>query len=274
MADSSLTNLRAVFIGGGNMAEAMIKGMVRGGWAADRIRVAEPDPIRRSHLASTYGVDGSDDNRAEAADADMLILAVKPQVMPEVVPPLGEALAEGTLVMSIAAGIPMRRITAWLGREVPLIRVMPNTPALVGKGASAMAVGEGVSEAQTSAAQSILEGLGVVETVEEADLDAVTALSGSGPAYVFYLLEAMLEAADRLGLEPDVARRLALATVEGAACLAAETGLDPAELRAKVTSRGGTTEAAIRVLDDHRVHAAIRDAVVRAATRSRELAGG
>ncbi|MEA2069261.1 MAG: pyrroline-5-carboxylate reductase dimerization domain-containing protein, partial [Verrucomicrobiota bacterium] len=191
---------------------------------------------------------------------------------PEVWPEIEGALKPGALVVSIMAGVPSAKISG--GKPIRVVRVMPNTPSLVGEGAAGIAAGEFATDADLAIAEKLMGAVGATVVVQEGEIDAVTALSGSGPAYVFHLLEGMLEAADRMGLEKEVSRELALATVIGAAKLMQETGEDADALRKKVTSKGGTTEAAIHTMEERGVKDSIVAALLAAQARSRELANG
>ena len=263
---------RVVFIGAGNMAEALVRGLVGpGGRPPASVAVTDPRPERRAYFGETFGVGGAADNAAAVAGADVVVLAVKPQVMPEVLAGLAPALPHGATVLSIAAGIRCATIETALGGACAVVRSMPNTPALVGKGVTAIASGRWAREPQLAQAEALLRTVGEVVRVEEQLIDAVTAVSGSGPAYVFYLMEAMLEAAAGFGLAPDVARTLVHGTVAGAAALAAASAESPAELRARVTSKGGTTAAAVGVLDERAVRGALVEAVRAAQRRAAEL---
>lgn len=265
---------KVVFIGAGNMAEAIVSGMVAANFCApEKIIMTDVRPERLAELESEYGVSTSTDNSV-VKNAEIVLLAVKPQVMSEVLAGIAPVLRKETLIISIAAGIPTAKIEALLGGKRRVVRVMPNTPALVGQGASALATGENADEADLEVAESILGCVGVTVRVEEKEIDAVTALSGSGPAYVFYLLEGMLAAAEKMGLDSETARKLALQTVTGSARLMADSG-EPADvLRAKVTSKGGTTAAAVQVLDQADVKGSIVEALLAAQKRSVELSNG
>ncbi len=265
---------KVVFVGAGNMAEAIVSGMVTGGFCApEKIIMTDVRPERLDDLAKEYRVSTSTDNRV-VKNAEIVVLAVKPQLMTEVLVGIAPVLRAETLIISIAAGIPTAKIEAELGGKHRVVRVMPNTPALVGQGASAIVSGINADEADLEIAEAILNCVGLTVRVEENDLDAVTALSGSGPAYVFYLLEGLLAAAEKMGLDKETARKLALKTVEGAARLMDDSGEAADVLRAKVTSKGGTTEAAIRSLDSAGVKQAIVQALLAAQTRSIELSRG
>ena len=255
------------------MAEAIVAGIVekRIIEAAD-IFVTDISEERLTHFLTEYDVSTSDDNAYPVSLSDVVVLSVKPQVFPEVWPEIEAALRPETLVVSIMAGIPSAKIAN--GKPLRVVRVMPNTPALVGKGAAGIAAGEFATAEDLRLAEKLMGAVGETAIVEEGQIDAVTALSGSGPAYVFYLLEGMLEAAERMGLEKETARKLALATVAGAAELMKRTGEDAAALRRKVTSKGGTTAAAIQTLEERRAKEAVVAALLAAQKRSRELANG
>jgi len=268
----SLSGGKVVFIGAGNMAEALVKGIVsRGAVLPSRVIVTDVRGERLEHFARVFGVTPMEDNAAAAAEAGVLILAVKPQSMAEVLPGLRPALGRKALVVSIAAGKTTSWIEGHLGPGARLVRAMPNTPALVGAGATAICGGRTATAEDLGVAEALFATVGAVVRVDEETMDAVTAVSGSGPAYVFFLMEAMLESAARLGMEPSVARQLVVATVEGAARLMAGTETSPTVLRERVTSKGGTTAAAFEVLRKGRVFDAFVEAILAAQARSREL---
>jgi pyrroline-5-carboxylate reductase len=264
------------FIGGGNMARALIGGLVRRGTPPTAIRVGEPSEAVRASLERDFGCRTSADNDVAAAAADAIVMAVKPQEAARVVRALAPLLrAERPLIVSVAAGIEVRSLESWCGEGVPIVRAMPNRPALVGAGATGLYASAKVSRAGRSLAQSILQAVGAVVWLEsEKALDVVTALSGSGPAYCFLLAEQMMHAAIKLGLDPEAARILAVETLHGAGALAHAAGSgDLARLRAEVTSKGGTTEAALQVLDaESGLGRLVERAMDAAAQRSRELA--
>ena len=267
----SIMESKVVFVGAGNMAEAIVSGMVAAEFCApEKIVLTDIRPERLAGLEAEYGVRTSTDNRV-VQNAEIVVLAVKPQLMGEVLKGMAPVFRKETLVISIAAGIPAGKIEKVLGEGVRVVRVMPNTPALIGQGASALAAGSLADKADLGVAEAILGCVGLTVRVDEHQIDAVTALSGSGPAYVFYLLEAMLAAADEMGLEKEPARALALQTVEGAARLMKDSGEEAAELREKVTSKGGTTEAAIQSMDESGVKKAVVNALKAARARSVEL---
>lgn len=260
-----------VVVGGGVMGGALLAGALSGGWTPDRVRVVEPDEARGAALAAEHGVLAGREVAQLAAGAGVVLLAVKPAVVPTVLGALAPALAPGALVVSVAAGVPLAVYERLLPPGTPVVRVMPNTPALIGKGVAAIAPGAAAQEDHLVLAERLLAATGLVVRVAEKDLDAVTAISGSGPAYAFYLIDAMAEAGVLLGLTRDVALRLAVATVEGSAALAAATGDHPVVLRERVSSPGGTTVAAVAELDAHGVRAGVVAAARAAHHRSAEL---
>jgi pyrroline-5-carboxylate reductase len=258
------------FIGGGNMAVALIGGMLKRGYAAADIVVAEPVDTQRARLSHDFGV-VVEESAAEALRCDVVVLAVKPQVLRQVVS-AWPRLEPATCVLSIAAGIRAKDIGRWLHSHAAVVRAMPNTPALVGAGIAGLYAMPGVNPEQRRQAEAILAAVGgVVWVDDEAQIDAVTAISGSGPAYVFLFIEALDAAARELGLSPDTARSLALRTFHGAAELALQDGGEPADLRARVTSKGGTTERGVAALETHGVRQAIVAAAHAANARAREL---
>lgn len=259
------------FIGGGNMAEALIKGLLAQGHPAGRILVSDPSPVRQALLRDVHQITVLADNRAVAAGCRLLVLAIKPQMVPAVVPELAEVLAADHLVVSILAGTATATLERLLGGATRVVRAMPNTPALVGCGATAICAGRFAGAADLEAAGELFRSVGAVCTVDEAQMDAVTGLSGSGPAYVFSVIEALAEGGVREGLSYEVALELATRTVRGAAQLVAESGEDPAELRRKVCSPGGTTLAGLTALEDGDLKGTLIEAVARATRRSQEL---
>lgn len=268
-----LVGRRIAFLGAGNMAEALGQGLIRAGVPASAITVSDICAERIDHFRTRFDIAGLADNRELVRTADVMVLAVKPQGLDKVLAEVVGALPAAALVVSICAGIRTGRIEGALGGSCRVVRVMPNTPALVGAGAAAICGGRFATATDLDVVAAILGAVGLVVRVEESHMDAVTALSGSGPAYVCTLIEAMLEGADRLGLDPDTARQLVCKTVAGTARMVLETGVAPETLRRRVTSKGGTTEAALNVLDRGNVKTHLVDAVVAAHHRSRELAG-
>lgn len=264
------------FVGGGNMARALIGGLLRHDWPADRISVADPAASARNWLAAAFpGVRVLEDNLAAVAGADTWLLAVKPQSMQAVAGSLAEASrATCPLVISIAAGTRSEDLSAWLGSASPVIRCMPNRPAVIGAGITAMYARADMPAALRKRAESILGSAGECVWLEDESLmDAVTAVSGSGPAYVFLLIEMLESAAVAEGLDAPVARRLALQTVLGAARMASEGHEEPSVMRQQVTSPGGTTAAALAVLEGADIRGTFARAVRAATQRSRQLAG-
>ncbi len=262
------------FIGSGNMAEALIKGITAAKlYEPQSVFISDIRPERLDVLAKEYGVIPAKDNAALAGKVDILVLSIKPQNMTEALDSIKDTLGADTLVISIAAGIKTANITAVLG-EIAVVRVMPNTPALIGAGAAALFANE-KAKSQMQNALDIFSAVGVAVVVEDEDLiDAVTAVSGSGPAYFFLLMEQMIQAGRQLGLSGEVAKKLVLQTAKGAALLAVErdkAGETPAELRQKVTSPGGTTEAALKVFAQAKLSETIIAGITRARDRGREL---
>jgi len=241
---------RIAFIGAGNMAGALIGGLLADGMPPDQLIAADPDPHKRAALGSVSGIATVADNSEAVSTADTVVLAVKPQVLRDVVQALAGSLrGRSPLVLSIAAGIRCSSLQEWLGGVLPLVRAMPNTPAMIQTGATALFATPEVSVAQREQAETLLRAVGLTCWVDdEAAIDAVTALSGSGPAYHFLVMEAMESAATKLGLPPETARLLNLQTALGAARMALESSEPPEVLRQRVTSPGGTTEAALAVL--------------------------
>jgi len=264
------------FLGGGNMAEALIKGVTAANvYPPENILVSDIRPERLDLLEKEYGVKTTRANTELAAKVDILILSVKPQNMTEALQSIKDTFRADKLIISIAAGIKVTNIADVLG-DVAIVRVMPNTPALIGEGASALFAND-KAKPMLDKAKTIFSAVGQAVVVDNEDLiDAVTAVSGSGPAYYFLLMEEMIKAASELGLPENTARKLVLQTAKGAALLATEAdkkGESPAELRQKVTSPGGTTEAALKVFAEGKFGPLINAAIKRARDRSRELAG-
>lgn len=263
--------MKVTFVGGGNMANAMIGGLIKQGWTPAAITVVEIAAEARERLEAHLNVKTTSLVDAAAVAADCLVLAVKPQQMHEAAQALAPFL-RAQLVITIAAGIRVADLSRWLGGYSRIVRVMPNTPALVLAGVSGLYASPTATADDRAAAERILAAVGATIWLErEGDLDAVTAVSGSGPAYVFYFIEALEQAATELGLPSAAARKLALETFAGAAKLAHEASEAPGALRARVTSKGGTTERALLLLEADRVKDAISRAVRAAAERSREL---
>lgn len=258
------------FVGGGNMAGALIGGLLRSGQPASTICVVEPAPARRDRLAADFGVAAQAAADARLREAAIVVWAVKPQSFADAAPPCAPFVA-GALQLSVMAGVRSDAIARASGSE-RVVRAMPNTPALIGQGIAGLFATPAVDAAERAAVERLLAPTGATLWVaRETDLDAVTALSGSGPAYVFYLIEAMMAAAREMGLDDAQGRALAQATVAGAAALAMQSAEPPATLRAQVTSPGGTTHAAISALEAAGVGAAIVAAIRAAERRAREL---
>ena len=267
-------HITITFIGAGNMARSLIVGLLQDK-AQVALRVADPDQHQLDAIRQHWPEVMATTNNLEAIQgADVVVLAVKPQIMREVAQGLAAQVQRShPLIVSVAAGIRESALNGWLGGNLPLVRCMPNTPALVQAGATGLYANANVSEAQRSLAESILRAVGITLWFDEEDkLDAVTAVSGSGPAYFFLVMEAMQTAAEKLGIEAEDAKLLVIQTALGAARLALESGEQPAELRRKVTSKGGTTEAALKVLNEGGLPALFEQALAAAANRSRELA--
>lgn len=259
------------FLGFGNMGFAIAAGLLDTGvLTADRLLVYDPEPARMT-AAGEMGARVMETPASLAADSDTLVLAVKPQVWREAAAPAAAALRADARVISIMAGVTIARLRDAFGPEVRVVRVMPNTPAMVRAGAAGIAPGPGCGPVDVETARAIFEAVGAAEVVGEADLDAVTALSGSGPAYFFYLAECLAKAAEAEGLDPGVAARLAAQTALGAGRLLAESGETAATLRERVTSKGGTTFAALETFRARDFMGTVAAAVGAAAARSREL---
>ena len=269
-----MTDNTIAFIGGGNMARSLAGGLLNNGWHRDRLLVADPDSAARQTLEQVLEIATTDNNIEAARQADIVVLAVKPQILPKVAKELADTVREKRpLVISIAAGIRTSSLSGWLGKAVPLVRAMPNTAALIGSGATGLYAGNNVETELRNIAETILRTVGVVVWVDNEDLmDVVTALSGSGPAYFFLVMEALEAAAIKQGLGADTARLLTLETAFGAAKMALEDGAAPANLRQRVTSPGGTTEQAIQSFEDSNIRAMFEEALDAATRRSRELA--
>lgn len=263
--------MKIAFIGGGNMATALIAGLA-GPAGGVSLHVVDPNAEALERLAGQYGASTAASIDARVGTADLIVLAVKPQQMRDVALGLQPLLDAHSLVLSIAAGIRIADLSRWLGGHTRVVRAMPNTPALIAMGITGLVAGDGVDAAGRAAADQVMRAVGQTVWLEDESLiDPVTAVSGSGPAYVFYFLEAMQQAAREMGLDAEQARCLALATFTGAAQLAAQSG-DPVEvLRQRVTSKGGTTHAAITSMEQAGVKEAIVAAMKAAADRAREL---
>ena len=267
-------NIKAAFIGGGNMGGALIRGLIARGLPAQNVSVGEAHQQRRIALADELGVHVTADNREAIAGADVVVLAVKPQDMASTVQPLADVFAQRPpLVLSIAAGIRLADIAGWSGPSVAVVRAMPNRPALNNAGATALYARAGLSDKHRALAAEVLGAVGITVWVSDEDaIDVVTALSGSGPAYFFLLAELMTDAAVSLGLERASAQELAIQTLFGSGRMARDSDGDLARLRAEVTSKGGTTEAAVRSFDGANLRGIVAAALAAATDRGREMA--
>lgn len=266
--------MRIGFIGGGHMTSSLVGGLIKRGADPQDLHVADPVAAQLDRLRRAFNVQCTMDNVLAVHPAELVVLAVKPQDMAAAARSIaGELAARRRIVVSIAAGIRLADLARWLGGATPVVRTMPNRPALIGAGITAACAGAGVTAADREAVESVLSAVGpLVWLTGEAQLDAVTAVSGSGPAYFFLLIEALEEAGATLGLPRATARQLAVHTALGAGRMAVESGETPGRLREQVTSKGGTTAAALAVLENHGVRAAFAAAVAAAAQRSAELA--
>ena len=258
-------------LGAGVMGETVLSGLLRAGWHADQIVATDRRPERRRELTARYGIQMLENTEA-VAEAETVILVVKPQDMRDLLAEIAESLKPGALVVSLAAGVDTDFIESRLPEGVAVVRVMPNTPAQVDEGMAAISPGSHSTQDHLDRVTEILSATGRVITVPEQYQDAVTAISGTGPAYLFFVVEAMIEAGVHLGLPRDTATELVVQTMLGSAKLLRETGEHPTVLRERVTSPGGTTAAAVRQLEDHKVRAAFLVAMEAARDRSRELA--
>jgi pyrroline-5-carboxylate reductase len=269
-----MSNGHLAFLGGGNMGRALIGGLLRRGTRPEHICVGESFAPARDALSADFGIQATTDNAAAVEAASVVVVAVKPQIAGTVLAPLQPLLQRTRpLVISIAAGIRIAALESWCGAGVPVVRAMPNRPALVGAGATGLFAPASVASAHREVAEKVMQAVGeVVWVTTEDHLDVVTALSGSGPAYFFLLAELLTQGAIDLGLEPSAARRLAIATLHGAGQLAHAGDGDLARMRAEVTSKGGTTEAAVKSLESADLRGIIARALEAAARRSRELA--
>jgi pyrroline-5-carboxylate reductase len=267
------------FIGAGNMAEALIRGLVRGGHVpADRITASGPRRERLDELAKSYAIAITLDNREVARRASLVVLSVKPQILDKVLREVADQLQPGTLVVSIAAGVNTEAIEEVIERVVPegvrVVRAMPNTPALVGAGATAISPGKHASEADLATAKAMFDAVGISVVLDESHLDAVTGLSGSGPAYIFLILEALSDAGVKVGLSRRNAQRLAAQTVLGSAKMLLETDEHVGRLKDMVTSPGGTAIAGLHTLEEGGLRTTLINAVETATKRAKELGRG
>jgi len=262
------------FVGGGNMATSLVSGLIHAGWSGQQITVIDRNADKREQLAGQYGVNVAEAAQGDALDVDALVLAVKPQVMGDTVRALRAELDDRRpLILSVAAGITLSALRGWLGEDFAYVRTMPNTPSLLGVGATGLFADDRTTADQRQLADAIMKTAGITTWVErEALIDAVIATSGSGPAYFFAFMEAMHKGAIELGLSEDSARQLVLQTALGAARMAVESGDDPATLRAKVTSRGGTTAEALKHFSEGNLDGLVAGAMQAATRRADEMA--
>jgi pyrroline-5-carboxylate reductase len=268
-----MTPERITFIGGGNMASSLLGGLIADGYDPQSLTVSDPDASKRGALVERFGVRASANNRDALANADTAVLCVKPQVAHRVCREIAPAIIEqGTLLISIMAGVAEASLQAWIGRPVAVVRTMPNTPAMIQSGAIAMHASPQVSGDQRNRAETIMRACGLARWVaDEALINVATAVSGSGPAYFFRLMEAMEQAGVDLGLEPEDARLLTIQTALGAARMAIESDEPPQRLRERVTSPGGTTEQALAVLAEGGFGPLVERAITAAGARATEL---
>jgi len=266
---------RVAFIGCGNMGSALISGTLGSGLISkDKVLVTDIRPKRLEYIRKKEGVSTTENNREAVEKSDIIVLAVKPQVMERVLSEIKDVVTGDKVIISIAAGITTGFIEKALEREVPVVRVMPNTPILVKTGASGISPGKYVGEQEEAVAEQMMRRVGIVVKVPEEMLDAVTALSGSGPAYIFYIIESLIKAGMEMGLSEDDVRKLVGQTVLGAVKMVMDTGESPQVLRARVTSPGGTTETALKYLEEKGFQKILIAAVKEAAIRSKELSAG
>jgi len=264
--------LRIGFIGAGAMAEALVKGLLRSSnYSACDICVSDISELRLKHFLETYNVAGHKDNYRVAESCDIIILAVKPDKVKSVISEVKDRLGQDKLLITIAAGVSTAAVEDWAGKNIPVIRVMPNTPCLVGKGISAITAGRYCDCRHLETAKGIFNYVGETVDVPEVLMNAVTGVSGSGPAYIYLVMEAMIDAAVTIGVSRDVATSLVVNTVLGSAEMVAQTGMHPAVLKAQVVSPGGTTAAGLNELEDGKIRALFTRAVRAAAERAGEL---
>ena len=268
----SIRYKKAGFIGSGNMATALIKGIINSGlYSPDMINAHDSDPEKLKSIYETYAIEGLPSNGELVKSCNIIILAVKPQVMNAVLEEIRNEVKNDHVVISIAAGIKIATIQSYLGKNVPVVRVMPNTPALIQRGVSALAAGNGVTQEQMNIALEILRAVGIAFTVDEAMMDAVTAISGSGPGFVFKIMECFVEAAEKQGFDKNTATKMVTQTFLGASMLAESSDHSLSDLRKMVTSPGGTTEAGLKFLDNNRLCELIDGTIDVAKERSIEL---
>ncbi len=262
---------RIAFLGAGNMANAIIRGLLRAGLAKEKITATVRRDEKRQELEATYGVQVSFDNVAAAKNADVIVLAVKPQALDKVLMQIAPSIDRSKLIVSVAAGVPIAAIERRLGAGARIVRTMPNTPCLVGAGATALSAGEHATPDDLQLATAMFDSVGLTTVVDEYLLDAVTGLSGSGPAYIFLVIEALSDAGVKVGLSRHQALKLAAQTVLGSAKLLLETNSHPGQLKDQVTSPGGTAIAGLHTLEAGGLRTTLIDAVEAATNRARQL---
>lgn len=267
-----LKDKKICFVGAGNMANAIIGGLVQKGLSAENIIASAPSEEHLTQVKENWGVRTASDNNASVKQADIIVLSVKPQILKEVCESLSSSLSHRPLIISIAAGIELSSLNDWLGEAQAIVRCMPNTPAQVLKGASGLMANPYVSDEQKALSTELFSGIGVVEWLsDESQMHSVTALSGSGPAYIFMMIEAMESAAIKQGIKAETARKLAAQTVLGAAQMVLSSDVSPAQLKKNVMSPGGTTERAIQTFEESDLMGIVDKAMQAAADRSEEL---
>lgn len=262
---------RIAFIGAGNMANAIIKGLLRAGLSRDKVTATVRRAEKKKELEDAYGIRVGHDNLAAARDAEVVVLCVKPQALDKVLVEIAPAIDPSKLIVSVAAGVPIAAIERRLGAGARIVRTMPNTPCLVGLGATALSTGEHATKDDLTLATAMFDSVGLTTVVDEYLLDAVTGLSGSGPAYIFLIIEALSDAGVKVGLSRHQALKLAAQTVLGSAKLLLETGQHPGHLKDQVTSPGGTAIAGLHTLEAGGLRTTLIDAVEAATERAREL---
>ncbi|MFC1838692.1 pyrroline-5-carboxylate reductase [Thermodesulfobacteriota bacterium] len=268
----STTGEKVGFIGAGNMATALVKGIISSDlYTPEMIKVSDVDTDKIKNIYQDYSVEGMHSNRDLVKSCNIIILSVKPQVINDVLEDIKDEISNDHIVISIAAGIKIAAIQSSLGKEVPVIRVMPNTPALVQKGVSAVSAGKSVSDDQIAVALDIFNSVGTAFSVQEEMMDAVTALSGSGPGFIFRIMECFVEAAEIQGFDSDTALEMITRTFLGSAILAEKSGHSLSNLRKMVTSPGGTTEAGLKYLESNKIEKIINGTIKIAKKRSVEL---
>ena len=271
--DSTVNKPKLAFIGGGNMAKSLVGGLLEKGFYSKNITVSDPLEKNLNQLSQRFGVNTTSDNSVAVRNADLVVLSIKPQIMQSVCKALVVSLKNMPPIISIAAGIPLESLEKWLGKDTPIIRCMPNTPALVQTGAAGLFANSNVNQKQRDLAQEIFNAVGICCWLEkEDDIDLVTAISGSGPAYFFLFMETMEKVAIDLGLSQEISRKLILQTALGAAKMATKSDNNPAELREQVTSPHGTTEKAIDTFIQKDILGLFEKAIGNAVKRAKEMA--